>query len=104
MLETERMVQEHKDRGALWVSMRERGDDGVGVLKASSTAVCCSTQPPLTVQHTLQTLLLFLCLSYSCVLLCDIHDSFNHTRAVHQKYYSCPLRASLKLMRCRGQS
>lgn len=41
-----------KDRGALWVSMSERGDDGVGVLKASSTAVCWSAQPPLIVQHT----------------------------------------------------
>lgn len=47
-----------KDRGALWVSMSERGDDGVGVLKASSTAVCCSAQPPLTVQHTHITLIL----------------------------------------------
>lgn len=51
-----------KDRGALWVSMSERGDDGVGVLKASSTAVCCRAQPPLTVQYTHSKHY-----SYSCV-------------------------------------
>ncbi len=53
MLETERMVQEHKDRGALWVSMREREDDGVG--SAESFEHCGMLQHPAPIDSAAYT-------------------------------------------------